>query len=218
MIPWQAPTTPSTSASACESRRTSSCAPTSTPTTRKSTRACTAWTSVWSPISYNVYNLALQHYYEGKETSFKRAQFFDGFLDAQGVESVSDGSVTLTVKALRNGHEPGKWRYTMPAELGPLRLDMAEPVLLLPGDGYSLQVRQDSGPWLSLKATIVSSKFYLRCDVHVSYAPGSGGLTARSQDLGGAWGRALLWGRSSGGAVTPTLTAGPALSYPRPTG
>lgn len=43
------------------------------------------------PISYNVYNLALQSYYEGKHTGWKKALVFDGFLDDANVAATTGG-------------------------------------------------------------------------------------------------------------------------------
>ena len=53
-------------------------------------------------MSYNVYNLLLQNYYEGKYTGYKKALIFDGFLDrsrvseAAGGALVSGGAVQVT--------------------------------------------------------------------------------------------------------------------------
>ena len=41
--------------------------------------------------SYNVYNLILQNYYDGKYTGYKKALIYDGFLDESGVQAASDG-------------------------------------------------------------------------------------------------------------------------------
>ena len=41
------------------------------------------------PVAYNVYGLTLQHYYEGKSTSWKRALVFDGFLDESGIDTLT---------------------------------------------------------------------------------------------------------------------------------
>ena len=41
--------------------------------------------------SYNVYNLILQNYYDGKYTGYKKALIYDGFLDESGVQSTSEG-------------------------------------------------------------------------------------------------------------------------------
>ena len=38
-------------------------------------------------VSYNVYNLLLQNYYEGKYTGFRRGLMFDGFLDSSRIAS-----------------------------------------------------------------------------------------------------------------------------------
>lgn len=219
------------------------------------------------PISYNVYNLALQNYYEGKETGFKKALLFDGFLDGAGVASVSGGMMvregaarvygkaeaswsqstgssihsmhygpmdtpnhiaqgggrvtgllvhrddieegggdtTFVVSVIRNNQALGATRHTVPAGTGPITLTLDQPVDVMTGDVYLLRVEQTAGPWVSLRATIVSSKFYLRCDVHVAYEPGAGGLTAKPADLGAAWERCLIWVRSTGGTVTPSL-------------
>ena len=43
------------------------------------------------PLSYNVYNLLLQNYYEGLDSGFKKALVFDGFLDKDGIESTTSG-------------------------------------------------------------------------------------------------------------------------------
>ena len=45
--------------------------------------------SVLEPVSYNVYNLMLQNYYEGKYTGYKKALLFDGFLDSSGIAEKS---------------------------------------------------------------------------------------------------------------------------------
>ena len=45
--------------------------------------------SVLEPVSYNVYNLMLQNYYEGKYTGYKKALLFDGFLDGSGIAEKS---------------------------------------------------------------------------------------------------------------------------------
>ncbi|MCI2106855.1 MAG: hypothetical protein LKK00_09105 [Intestinimonas sp.] len=42
------------------------------------------------PVSYNVYQLMLQSYYENKYTGYKKALLFDGFLDTAGIASRSD--------------------------------------------------------------------------------------------------------------------------------
>lgn len=39
--------------------------------------------------AYNVYNLMLQNYYEGKYTGYKKALLFDGFLDGSGIAEKS---------------------------------------------------------------------------------------------------------------------------------
>ena len=36
-------------------------------------------------VGYNVYNLLLQNYYEGKYTGFKKGLMFDGFLDGSRI-------------------------------------------------------------------------------------------------------------------------------------
>ena len=41
------------------------------------------------PVGYNVYNLLLQNYYEGKATGYKKALLFDGFRDESGISSVT---------------------------------------------------------------------------------------------------------------------------------
>ena len=43
------------------------------------------------PIRYNLYQLWLRQYYEGKETGMKRAILFDSFLDSSLVQTRSDG-------------------------------------------------------------------------------------------------------------------------------
>ena len=45
-----------------------------------------------APVSYNVYNLLLRDYYEGKYTGFKRAIAFDGFKDGEGLSNLSPGA------------------------------------------------------------------------------------------------------------------------------
>lgn len=42
---------------------------------------------------YNIYNLILRDYYEGKYTGYKRALIFDGFLDGSMTASISSGVV-----------------------------------------------------------------------------------------------------------------------------
>ena len=42
---------------------------------------------------YNVYNLILQNYYEGKYTGFKRGLMFDGFLDESGIAEKAEALV-----------------------------------------------------------------------------------------------------------------------------
>ena len=42
---------------------------------------------------YNVYNLILQNYYEGKYTGFKRGLMFDGFLDESGIAGKDEALV-----------------------------------------------------------------------------------------------------------------------------
>lgn len=59
-------------------------------------------------IHYNTYNLALQHYYDRKETGFKKALVFDGFLDESMVASKST-AVVVTGAAAR------LWRAAQPA-------------------------------------------------------------------------------------------------------
>ena len=41
------------------------------------------------PVAYNVYNLSLQNYYGQKETDWKKALIFDGFLDQAGIDSLT---------------------------------------------------------------------------------------------------------------------------------
>lgn len=52
--------------------------------------------SALEPVGYNVYNLMLQNYYDGKVTGWKKALIFDGFQDQSGIASLSsmnwDGS------------------------------------------------------------------------------------------------------------------------------
>lgn len=43
-------------------------------------------------ISYNIYNLLLQDYYEGKYTGYKKALIFDGFINADGLSERSPGT------------------------------------------------------------------------------------------------------------------------------
>lgn len=43
------------------------------------------------PIRYNLYQLWLRQYYEGKETGMKRAILFDSFLDSSLIQQKSDG-------------------------------------------------------------------------------------------------------------------------------
>ena len=50
--------------------------------------------------SYNVYNLILQNYYEGKYTGFKRGLIFDGFLDESGIGEKEE-ELVVRDKALR---------------------------------------------------------------------------------------------------------------------
>lgn len=45
-------------------------------------------------MSYNVFNLLLQNYYEGKYTGYKKALVFDGFMDNKMIQTHSD-SITL---------------------------------------------------------------------------------------------------------------------------
>lgn len=42
-------------------------------------------------VRYNVWDLALQNYYDGKQTGGKRAMIFDGFLDGSLIASLSGG-------------------------------------------------------------------------------------------------------------------------------
>ena len=44
------------------------------------------------PIRYNLYQLWLQRYYEGKETGMKKALLFDGFLDGSLVAALTQGT------------------------------------------------------------------------------------------------------------------------------
>ena len=41
------------------------------------------------PLGLEVYNLMLQHYYEGKETGYRQALAFDGFQDSSFLASVT---------------------------------------------------------------------------------------------------------------------------------
>ena len=41
------------------------------------------------PVGYNVYNLLLQNYYEGKATGYKKALLFDGFRDESGISGMT---------------------------------------------------------------------------------------------------------------------------------
>ena len=41
------------------------------------------------PVSFNIYNLMLQNYYDGKVTGWKKALIFDGFQDQSGIASLS---------------------------------------------------------------------------------------------------------------------------------
>lgn len=43
--------------------------------------------------AYNLYNLMLQNYYEGKYTGYKKALIFDGFADTAGVARAEPGRV-----------------------------------------------------------------------------------------------------------------------------
>lgn len=43
------------------------------------------------PLGYNMYNLMLQSYYDGKQTAYKRAVIFDGFLNQSQIASLSGG-------------------------------------------------------------------------------------------------------------------------------
>lgn len=47
--------------------------------------------------SYNVYNLILQNYYDGKYSGYKKALLYDGFLDGNGV-SATNGGLLLSEK------------------------------------------------------------------------------------------------------------------------
>ena len=40
--------------------------------------------------SYNIYNLILQNYYDGKYTGYKKALLYDGFLDESGIAERDD--------------------------------------------------------------------------------------------------------------------------------
>ena len=42
-------------------------------------------------MSYNVFNLLLQNYYEGKYTGYKKALIFDGFMDQTLISAVDNG-------------------------------------------------------------------------------------------------------------------------------
>ena len=53
------------------------------------------------PVGYDLCNLMLQNYYEGKYTGYKRALLFDGFLDEASVASKSEGVGVLPGGALR---------------------------------------------------------------------------------------------------------------------
>ena len=44
------------------------------------------------PLGLEVYNLMLQHYYEGKETGYRQALAFDGFQDSSFLASVTPGA------------------------------------------------------------------------------------------------------------------------------
>ena len=44
-------------------------------------------------MSYNVFNLLLQNYYEDKYTGYKKALIFDGFMDRSRVAAVNDGAL-----------------------------------------------------------------------------------------------------------------------------
>lgn len=58
------------------------------------------------PVSYNVYQLILQNYYEGKYTGYKQALLFDGFLDTEGIASRDEALC----------HSPGELALTNPGQ------------------------------------------------------------------------------------------------------
>ena len=49
--------------------------------------------------SYNIYNLILQNYYDGKYTGYKKALIYDGFLDESGIAS-RDNTVCLSSRTV----------------------------------------------------------------------------------------------------------------------
>lgn len=44
-----------------------------------------------NPMAKNLYNLILQNYYDGKYTGYKKALMFDGFMNLNGMASLSEG-------------------------------------------------------------------------------------------------------------------------------
>lgn len=58
-------------------------------------------------LEYNVYNLILQDYYDGKQTGYKKALVFDGFRDGSMIASSSQSLVRLDNKLTLSGKRQG---------------------------------------------------------------------------------------------------------------
>lgn len=58
-------------------------------------------------INYNLYNLMLQDYYDGKQTGYKKALVFDGFRDGSIIASISQSLVRADNKLTLSGKGQG---------------------------------------------------------------------------------------------------------------
>ena len=86
--------------------------------------------------AYNVYNLMLQNYYEGKYTGYKKALLFDGFLDKSGIAEKSECLICSngTVYLERAGQENITISYT--SEYASIHYDMYFPEQTAASSGY----------------------------------------------------------------------------------
>lgn len=211
--------------------------------------------------SYNVYNLILQNYYEGKYTGYKRGLIFDGFLDESGVEEKDDellvrdkalrlssvdeeswtdagssygtpyygafytqtrtavgagvlagfrftirytgSSSTVKLQIWLNGTQVREQEVTFTTLTGNREVTLEEPLLLLPGDQYWLGFPK--GGASSLDFAVTSENCLAGTALITPLAAEEGTLTVTEQAMPEGCAQVMLFARSAGGAVTPTL-------------
>ena len=82
--------------------------------------------------NYNLCNLLLQNDYEGKYTGFKRAMLFDGFLDSDGISTLSGfiaGQNALSLSRTAQGN------ITFPDSIGSTTSPLSTPATTMTGNG-----------------------------------------------------------------------------------